>query len=79
MTDNTSRRCGRPGEYFVDDAEMTVVESVEAIVVVVAPRRNTGTLIVNPLATSLEYLTTACTVPLNAHQNQLLPSPDLRP
>ena len=43
MTDNTSR--GRPGEYFVDDAEMTVVESVGAIVVV-APRRNAGTLIV---------------------------------
>ena len=29
----------------MDDAEMTVVESVEAIVVV-APRRNAGTLIV---------------------------------
>lgn len=32
MTDNTSRRYGRPGGIFVDDAEMAVVESVEAIV-----------------------------------------------
>jgi hypothetical protein len=44
MTDDTSRKCGRPGGYFVDDAEMTVVESVE-VIVVVALRRNAGTLI----------------------------------
>ena len=43
--------------YFVDDAEMTVAESVEAIVVV-APRRNAGALIL--LATSPGHL--ACSL-----------------
>ena len=57
MTDNTSRKCGRPGGYFVDDAEMTVAESVEAIVVV-APRRNAGALILS--ATSPGHL--ACSL-----------------